>query len=139
MSNASVGGSYLSDVLPAIMPHVDRHGAHVRARHADRDDRRATRTPGLASGLFNTSQQVGGALGLAVLSTLAANKTADVLAASPGRPGPGARAVALVEGYNVAFMAAAILVAVTAPLLLIAVRKRDVPEIDPSAAPVPAG
>ena len=34
---------------------------------------------GLASGLFNTSQQVGGALGLAVLSTIAANRTADRL------------------------------------------------------------
>ena len=34
---------------------------------------------GLASGLFNTSQQIGGALGLALLSTFAANKTADVL------------------------------------------------------------
>jgi hypothetical protein len=34
---------------------------------------------GLASGLFNTAQQVGGALGLAVLSTLAADKSASVL------------------------------------------------------------
>ena len=39
---------------------------------------------GLASGLFNTSQQIGGALGLALLSTFAANKTADVLAVGGG-------------------------------------------------------
>ena len=44
---------------------------------------------GLASGLFNTSQQIGGALGLALLSTFAANKTADVLASSGGKPTDG--------------------------------------------------
>ena len=93
---------------------------------------------GLASGLFNTSQQVGGALGLAVLSTLATNKTADVLAASPGRPDPAERLFALVEGFNVAFVSAAVLVAVSAVVLLVAVRKQDMPQIDPDAAPVPA-
>ena len=41
---------------------------------------------GLASGLFNTSQQIGGALGLALLSTLATNRTADELASVRGRP-----------------------------------------------------
>ena len=41
---------------------------------------------GLASGLFNTSQQIGGALGLALLSTFAANKTADVLSSTRGKP-----------------------------------------------------
>jgi rod shape-determining protein MreD len=58
---------------------------------------------GLASGLFNTSQQVGGALGLAVLSTLAAEKTASVLANGQGRPSPAERASALLDGFTVAF------------------------------------
>ena len=64
-----------------------RHGQHVRADHADRDDRREPDDAGLASGIFNTSQQVGGALGLAVLSTLAANETTSYLQSLGHRPG----------------------------------------------------
>ena len=53
---------------------------------------------GLASGLFNTSQQVGGALGLAVLSTLAANRTADRLSGLGHSATAHDRAQALVSG-----------------------------------------
>ncbi len=52
---------------------------------------------GLASGLFNTTQQVGGALGLAILDTLATSRTESLLA-----DGQGA-ASALIGGYHLAF------------------------------------
>ena len=60
---------------------------------------------GLASGLINTSQQIGGALGLAVLGTIAASKTTDLLAASRGAKAaiPGA----LTEGFQLAFLTGA--------------------------------
>jgi hypothetical protein len=55
---------------------------------------------GLASGLFNTTQVVGGSLGLAVLSTLAATRTGGLL-------GHGAELVpATAEGYRLAFRVA---------------------------------
>lgn len=59
------------------------------------------RESGLASGLINTSQQVGGALGVAVLSTVAVARTEDVLARGAGDPN-----VALAEGFQAASTAA---------------------------------
>jgi MFS family permease len=59
---------------------------------------------GLASGLFNTTQQIGMALGIAVLSTLAASRTESLTAA--GRPA----AEALTGGYHLAFGVGAALV-----------------------------
>jgi sugar phosphate permease len=56
---------------------------------------------GLASGLINTSQQIGGALGLAILATIANGRTDDVAAA--GDPLP----VALTEGFQSAFIVGA--------------------------------
>jgi EmrB/QacA subfamily drug resistance transporter len=52
---------------------------------------------GVASGLFNTTQQVGGALGVAVLSTFAASRAQRLLAAGRTRP------AALTGGFHVAF------------------------------------
>ncbi|GII01709.1 MFS transporter [Planobispora takensis] len=68
---------------------------------------------GLASGLFNTTQQIGMAVGVAVLSTLAASRTRELLAAGDGE------ASALTGGYHLAFgtsaalLAAALLVTLT--------------------------
>ena len=56
---------------------------------------------GLASGLFNTTQQTGAALGVAVLSTLAATRTASLHATGAGT------APALAAGYHLAFAAGA--------------------------------
>jgi EmrB/QacA subfamily drug resistance transporter len=81
---------------------------------------------GLASGLFNTSQQVGGALGLALLSTFAANKTADTISGLGHKPTAADTAQAYVDGFHVAWLGCAIFLAAGAVLLLVMLRRKDV-------------
>ena len=108
-SRAPVDGSYLSHVFPAIIPQSIGMGLTFVPVTLIATTNVADEDAGLASGLFNTSQQIGGALGLAILSTLAADKTDEVLGGA--RRAARARreqAAALLEGFDVAFLAAAV-------------------------------
>jgi MFS family permease len=88
---------------------------------------------GLASGLFNTAQQVGGSLGLAILSSLAATQTSHLLhSAGHG----GCAAAARLSGYHVAFAAAAIMLALGAVLLAFVLRRRHMREVELELAAV---
>jgi EmrB/QacA subfamily drug resistance transporter len=83
---------------------------------------------GLGSGITNLSQQIGGALGLAVLSTIAANHT-KALADTHGPVS------ALIGGYQVAFLAGALTIAIGIVLAFALLRPR---EARPASAPLPA-
>jgi EmrB/QacA subfamily drug resistance transporter len=78
---------------------------------------------GLASGLINTSQQVGGALGLAVLGTIAASKTTDLMTIANGSQAalPGA----LTEGFQLAFLVGAGFAILGIIATLVLVRSED--------------
>ena len=101
----SVDGSYVTDLLPgflllgigigfAFVPISIAALAGVQPAEA-----------GLASGLINTSQQIGGALGIAALSTIATSHASDKLAAGVAPPS------ALVDGFTAAFLVGAVIAA----------------------------
>jgi MFS family permease len=136
--STKVDGSYLG-VLGGLFPMAVGMGATfvsltlVATTNVDEND------AGLASGIFNTSQQVGGALGLAILSTLANDRTAGILGDLTGAPTQAQQQAALVEGFQLAFFVAAGLAALGAVLLALLLRRRDVARIDAGdAVAVPA-
>ncbi|TML83381.1 MAG: MFS transporter [Actinobacteria bacterium] len=103
-TRAPVDGSYARDVLPVMLLLGLGIGVSFPAlmnlamSGATRED------AGLASGLVNTTAQVGGALGLAVLATLATTRSHDLIQSGK------ASAVALTSGYHLAFVIGAALV-----------------------------
>jgi EmrB/QacA subfamily drug resistance transporter len=138
LSGVPVDGSYASDLLPGLLLMAFGMGNTFVPITLIATTNVEPRDAGLASGLFNTSQQIGGALGLAVLSTLAADKTTSWLQDLGHAPSPGERAAGLVEGFQVAFTSAAILVAFGAVLLALLLRARDVENVNPEQGMVPA-
>ena len=96
---------------------------------------------GVASAVVNTTQQVGGSVGTALLNTIAATATASYLLANPpAAPTPdaigAAASVAAVDGFGVAFMWAAVIfgIATVASLVLINAGKHQVADIEPVPA-----
>jgi EmrB/QacA subfamily drug resistance transporter len=114
------GGTYLGDILfPSLLAAVGLGFAFVPVTIASVTGTRPDEA-GLASGLINTSQQVGGALGLAVLATVATGRTDDVFASGERNP-----AVALTEGFQDAFLAGAGLALLGALLAAILISSKD--------------
>jgi EmrB/QacA subfamily drug resistance transporter len=134
MSMISVGGSYWTDVLPGLVVMGLGLGltfmplTMLATYGSDAED------AGLASGLLNASQQVGGALGLAVLSTLAAHRVTSSLAGLGHAPTPLEQAAAAVSGYRAAFIAAAVMMLVGAALLSVLISSREA-RVDEVAVP----
>jgi EmrB/QacA subfamily drug resistance transporter len=107
-ARAPVGGSYLVDVLPSMILLGFGAGIAFNPMLLAAMSDVGPEESGLASGLVNTSFMMGGALGLAVLASLAASRT-DSLSASGSD-----ELAALVGGYHAAFLAGALAAAAAA-------------------------
>ena len=91
-SQVDVGGSYVGDILfPSLIAAVGLGFAFVPMTIAAVSGVEAHQS-GLASGLINTSQQIGGALGLAILASIANSRTDELMTAAQGDPVGAARA-----------------------------------------------
>ena len=102
LSRIPVGGSYLSDLLPGMMVMSLGLGAVFVAVTTAANAGVPADKAGLAAALLNASQQVGGALGLAIFSAIATSRTGDLLAShvSP--------AEALTSGFQRALLASSL-------------------------------
>jgi EmrB/QacA subfamily drug resistance transporter len=122
-SQVSVGGGFVSDILgPSLLAATGLGFAFVTTTIAAVSGVRDQES-GLASGLINTSQQIGGALGLAVLATIANSRTDDLVASSGGDP--AALTNALNEGFQAAFLGGAAIAGLGLMLTLVLIRGRD--------------
>ncbi len=118
-TQVSVGGSYVRDLLPGfLLIGVGIGFSYVPISIAALAGVVPSEA-GLASGLINTSQQIGGALGIAALSTIATSHTADSL--GNGSPLPSA----LVDGFSWAFLVGAIVAAVGVVASLTLIRRDE--------------
>ena len=130
-SQVSSTGSYLGDLLPGFLvigvgmgfsfvPISIAALAGVKGPEA-----------GLASGLINTSQQIGGALGLALLTTVATTRTESLLGS--GTPAPEA----MTNGFGLAFLVAAGFALVSLITTLVVLKGDDLKVTAAEPAPVP--
>jgi EmrB/QacA subfamily drug resistance transporter len=133
-TQVSVDGSYAVDLLPGFLLIAVGLGfsfvsisiaALAGVRHSE---------AGLASGLINTSQQVGGALGVAVLATVATSRTDSATADGSALP------VALTNGFEAAFIVGAAIAFAGVLVGLFAVRREDLaqPEAEEALTLEPA-
>jgi MFS family permease len=90
------------------------------------------RISGISSGLLNTSQQIGGALGVAIMATIATTHSETLL--EDGK----SEAEAFTSGYNWAFWVAAGFMLAGALITLAVLRNRDVPTHETAAVAEPA-
>jgi EmrB/QacA subfamily drug resistance transporter len=131
----SSGGGYLSHVFPVAVLMGTGAGLCFPALMALAMSSATPEDAGLASGLVNATAQVGGAIGLAVLATVSASRTNALLAQH------APTAVALTDGYRLAFWIACGLVVAAAGVAATVLRSQPAPAPAPQPALelVPAG
>ena len=131
MTRTPVDGRYVTDLLPAMLAMGVGGGVSFPALMTLAMSGATERDAGMASGLVNTTAQVGGAVGLAVLATVSTSRTQSLLAQGTSLPS------ALTSGFHLAFGIGATLVA-TAILVAAAVIRPIVanqPDADTSREP----
>jgi len=119
-----VDGDYVTDVLPSAILFGVGAGVSFPSMVTLAMSGATPSDSGLASGLVNTTQQVGGALGLSLLATLSATRSDGLIERGE------ATAAALTEGYQLAFATAAGLVALAIVIAAVVLQRPEVAEAE---------
>jgi MFS family permease len=119
LTQASVGGSYFGDIFIGLLVFGAGIGPAFATATIAALTGVAERESGVASGLSNTAFQLGGALGVAIVSTVAVTRSDDYLAGNEGAN----PLVALTEGFQSAFLACVVLAAIGVLLALVLLRR----------------
>ena len=129
-TRAPVDGSYVSHVFPVMVLLGIGAGLCFPALMTLAMSGATPGDAGLASGLISTTAQVGGALGLAVLATLSASRSNELIG------GGETTTAALTSGYHLAFGIGAILVlvAIAIALTVLEPERRSEPQVDADPA-----
>jgi EmrB/QacA subfamily drug resistance transporter len=129
-----VDGSFVADILPPMLVVGVGIGTSMPSLMTLAMSGATPEDSGLASGLVNTAAQVGGAIGLAVLATLASERSDGLLADG------SAFDTALNSGFHLAYLVGAALVAAALAIALFVLREAPVPQHAeaPQGAPEPA-
>jgi MFS family permease len=131
-----VDGDYLTDLLPPFLLIGAGVGTSFPAIMTLAMSGATPQDSGLASGLVNTSMQVGGSIGLAVLATLSADRTNSLEADGI------AEAAALNSGYHLAYLVGAGLAAIAVLIAIFVLRQPPMPQdhgeaVEESGTPAP--
>jgi EmrB/QacA subfamily drug resistance transporter len=129
LATVQADGGYLVDVLPALVLMGIGFGAAMPALMGQAMSGTAPADAGVASGLINTTQQIGAALGTALLATAAASRTGSLLAEGETMP------EALTSGYRTAYALSATLLVFAVLTAAVVLSRRAVAQ-EESAPPV---
>ena len=129
LTRAPVDADYVSDILPAMLLIGFGAGLSFPALMTLAMSGATPSDSGVASGLVNTTQQVGGALGLSILASLATSRTDGQLADGVST------ASALTSGYHLAFGVGAAFVAAALALAVAVLQKKAAPQVESVSAP----
>ncbi|MBC7582064.1 MFS transporter [Aeromicrobium sp.] len=133
LAHIRVDGNYVRDILPGFILMGLGMGATFVALTIAATSGVDAKKSGLASGILNTSQQIGGALGLAILTGIATSTSLSYIKNLNGAPNRLATLTAQVNGYHAAFYVGACFM-IGAAIIAAVLLKQE--KVDPEAAAV---
>jgi MFS family permease len=125
LARTPVDGKYLTDLLAPMLLIGVGIGISFPSLMTLAMSGATPEDAGLASGVVNTSAQVGGAIGLAVLATLAAERTSTL------QDGGASHAAALNSGFHLAYLVGAGLVGIAVLIAIFVLRSEPMPAMAP--------